>query len=106
MPSYDYICTNCGLDFEASHSMFIDPMKICPRCGQNSLIRQIGIPRVYVKPGDDECTLGLLADRNATRYSEEQKYVLKEKHKTKKQDVLEPMLGKGMSIKEYRKLDE
>jgi hypothetical protein len=87
--------------------MFIDPMKICPRCGQNTLIREIGIPRVYVKPGDDECTLGLLADRNATRFSEDQKQLLKEKHTTKKNyDLLEPMLGKGMSVKKYKRLEE
>jgi putative FmdB family regulatory protein len=84
MPIYDYTCQNCGYQFETNHSMFIDPLKICPICNKDTLLRDIGTPRTYIKPSDDSCSLGLLADRNRDRFSDDQKEMLKEKHRTKK----------------------
>lgn len=83
MPTYDYMCDNCGQELELQHSMFIDPVTECPSCLQNTLKRCVGIPRVYIKPSDDSCTLGLLADRNMERFSDDQKKHLANKHKTK-----------------------
>jgi putative FmdB family regulatory protein len=36
MPTYEYICNKCGLEFEALQSMSAAPLKICPedRCGR------------------------------------------------------------------------
>jgi len=36
MPTYEYVCEKCGLEFEAVRSMTAPPMKICPKevCGQ------------------------------------------------------------------------
>jgi putative FmdB family regulatory protein len=36
MPTYEYICNKCGLEFEVSRSMSAPPLKICPedRCGR------------------------------------------------------------------------
>ena len=31
MPTYEYICKKCGHEFEASHSMAVEALKICPR---------------------------------------------------------------------------
>jgi putative FmdB family regulatory protein len=35
MPTYEYICKKCGLEFEGSRSMSAAPLKTCPedRCG-------------------------------------------------------------------------
>jgi putative FmdB family regulatory protein len=30
MPTYEYVCEKCGLEFEASQSMSAAPLKICP----------------------------------------------------------------------------
>jgi len=35
MPTYDYECRVCGHTFEATQSMFDDPLKECPQCGKD-----------------------------------------------------------------------
>ena len=89
MPFYDYQCENCGFEFEIQHSMSINPLKTCPECRQDSLIRCINLPHVYVIPGDDTCSLGTLADRNGKRLSPDAQKMMKEKFKTKKRSELE-----------------
>lgn len=41
MPRYDYRCTDCGHEFEATQSMKDDPLSICPEC-DGALKRLIG----------------------------------------------------------------
>ena len=31
MPTYEYVCEKCGLEFEASQSMAAAPLRICPK---------------------------------------------------------------------------
>lgn len=33
MPTYEYVCTSCGADFDAFQSMSDPPLKTCPTCG-------------------------------------------------------------------------
>ena len=42
MPTYDYICNDCGHELEAFQRMSDDPLKDCPACGKPSLKRLIG----------------------------------------------------------------
>ena len=42
MPTYDYICDECGHEFEAYESIMLEPRKDCPECGQPRLRRKIG----------------------------------------------------------------
>ena len=42
MPTYDYICDNCGHEFETYQSMKDDKLTVCPNCGKDSLKRLIG----------------------------------------------------------------
>ncbi len=42
MPTYDYICNNCGHEFETYQSMKDDKLTVCPSCGKESLKRLIG----------------------------------------------------------------
>jgi len=42
VPTYDYRCDNCGHHFEALQSIKADPLKICPTCSQEKLVRLIG----------------------------------------------------------------
>ncbi len=41
MPTYDYFCKNCQYEFEEFQSMSADPIKVCPKCKQASVIRKI-----------------------------------------------------------------
>ena len=42
MPTYDYLCEQCGHRFEQFQSMSDDPLKKCPECKKNKLQRLIG----------------------------------------------------------------
>jgi len=33
MPTYEYVCKNCGCKFERFQMMTDEPIKICPECG-------------------------------------------------------------------------
>ncbi len=42
MPTYDYLCDNCGHKFEKFQSITARQMRKCPECGKNQLKRLIG----------------------------------------------------------------
>ena len=49
MPTYEYVCKKCGLEFEARQSMSAPALKVCPKelCGQKkwgrgAVAKQIG----------------------------------------------------------------
>src|SRR3954471_11706912 len=42
MPTYDYICDNCGHEFEAFEPITSKPQTDCPTCKQPKLRRKIG----------------------------------------------------------------
>ncbi len=42
MPTYEYQCDACGHELEEFQSMSAKPLKKCPECGKNKLVRQIG----------------------------------------------------------------
>ncbi len=42
MPTYDYICDDCGHEFEAYEPITADPRKDCPECHKETLRRKIG----------------------------------------------------------------
>jgi putative FmdB family regulatory protein len=42
MPTYDYQCDACGHEFEEFQSITAAPLKKCPKCGKNKLVRLIG----------------------------------------------------------------
>ena len=41
MPTYDYVCSQCGYKFELFQQMSEEPSKLCPECG-GKLERLIG----------------------------------------------------------------
>ena len=43
MPTYDYICENCGHQFEQFQSITAGPLRQCPKCRKKQLKRLIGI---------------------------------------------------------------
>jgi putative FmdB family regulatory protein len=42
MPTYDYICENCGYEFEQFQTIKARPLRKCPICKKNNLKRLIG----------------------------------------------------------------
>jgi len=42
MPTYQYICENCGHELERFESITSKPARKCPNCGKNKLKRLIG----------------------------------------------------------------
>ena len=42
MPTYEYICGNCGYEFEHFQSMKAKSLRKCPKCSKNKLKRLIG----------------------------------------------------------------
>ena len=42
MPTYEYVCENCGHEFEQFQSIAARPRRKCPACGKTSLKRLIG----------------------------------------------------------------
>ena len=42
MPTYDYICENCGHKFEQFQAIKAKPIRKCPRCGKREFKRLIG----------------------------------------------------------------
>ncbi len=42
MPTYDYLCKNCGHKFENFQPITAKPLKKCPKCSKMKLQRLIG----------------------------------------------------------------
>ena len=42
MPTYEYICQNCGAKFEVFQPMKDAPLKTCPRCKKGKVKRLVG----------------------------------------------------------------
>lgn len=42
MPTYDYLCDNCGHEFEQFQSITANPLRKCPDCKKMKLNRLIG----------------------------------------------------------------
>jgi putative FmdB family regulatory protein len=42
MPTYDYLCENCGYEFEQLQTIKAWPLRKCPICKKTSLKRLIG----------------------------------------------------------------
>ncbi len=42
MPTYGYVCENCGYEFERFQSITAGALRKCPKCGKVSLNRLIG----------------------------------------------------------------
>ncbi len=42
MPTYQYLCKNCGFEFEKFQSISARPLHKCPKCGKARVKRLIG----------------------------------------------------------------
>ena len=44
MPIYEYLCENCGHEFETLQKMSDAPLRDCPACDKESLKKKISAP--------------------------------------------------------------
>jgi putative FmdB family regulatory protein len=42
MPTYEYVCSKCGHEFEKFQSMRDEPLRTCPKCKKAALKRLVG----------------------------------------------------------------
>jgi putative FmdB family regulatory protein len=42
MPTYEYLCEDCGYEFERFQSITAKPLRRCPRCSKRGLKRLVG----------------------------------------------------------------
>jgi|TARA_Y100000996_G_C22318721_1_gene559378 putative FmdB family regulatory protein len=86
MPTYDYLCNECGCEFEQSHGFGKKPSP-CESCGSSDIKIVINqVPMAFVK--GEAKTLGQLADRNTSKmgsYELSEKRAKQEEGNLKKQ---------------------
>jgi putative FmdB family regulatory protein len=71
MPTYGYVCTNCGIDFEIYQSIHADSLTDCITCEtKNVLVRKIYAPLCLIK--GSPTTLGQLAERNTEKLGKDE----------------------------------
>ncbi len=51
MPIYEYRCEQCNHQLEALQKMSDDPLKKCPECGADSLIKKVSAAGFRLKGG-------------------------------------------------------
>ncbi len=51
MPIYEYRCDNCGHELEAIQKISEKPMKTCPECKEDALVKKISAAGFRLKGG-------------------------------------------------------
>ena len=49
MPLYEYLCNSCGHRFEKIVKFSDEPLRVCPKCGKESVEQLISAPAVQFK---------------------------------------------------------
>lgn len=49
MPIYEYICNDCGFEFEKIRSFSDSTTPICPSCEHENVGRKMGVPAIHFK---------------------------------------------------------
>ena len=49
--TYEYICTNCGHQWEAEQPISADPLESCPSCNQSTAKRQVSGGQGFILKG-------------------------------------------------------
>jgi putative FmdB family regulatory protein len=49
MPTYEYLCGECGYQFEELQKIVDDPLVTCPSCGKDSLRRLVSATAFHLK---------------------------------------------------------
>lgn len=96
MPTYDYLCSACGYEFEVYQSFTDKVKRTCPDCKKKTLERQIGCG-IAAFCQQDPTTIGQLGERNAKaagNTKRDEMIAQKEQDKVKAQQLLGKEPGK------------
>lgn len=97
MITYEYLCDDCGNNFEIEQSIKDKPINLCDNCNSTSIHRVIHCTTVFVDQGVK--TLGQLAERNTKKMG---KYELQDRREFHKKS--EELARHEASIEAARKL--
>ena len=95
MPTYDYVCDNCGHEFEEFQMMSAKPLKKCPECGKMQLRRLIGAGAGVIFKGSGFYE----TDYRSDSYSKDQKAAKSAKSAAKKEAAAPKSEGKKADSK-------
>lgn len=100
MPTYQYECRKCHHELEEFQQASDLPLTKCPSCKKNGLFRVLTGGLGFFLTGR---TVGAVADKNTSTFSNDFKSHLKNKNKTKKVDVLSSKIkNKGEVVKQEK----
>ena len=51
MPFYDYICAECGHEFDVLQKISDQPLSVCPQCNKPALSKKVTAPAFRLKGG-------------------------------------------------------
>jgi len=99
MPIYEYVCQQCGHDFEEMQKFSDPPVERCPECGSLEAQRKVSVSAFHLKGG------GWYKDGYGSKSTEEAKSKTDDtgKKETKKADSKKEAKAEGTAKKETTK---
>lgn len=102
MPTYEYVCNNCGHEFEQLQSITAGPLRKCPKCGRNKLKRLIGAGSGVIFKGSgfyetDYRSEGYKKDRESEKKTTTTKDTTKKEPETKPKETKQSQKDKSNS---------
>jgi putative FmdB family regulatory protein len=94
MPTYEYLCDNCGYEFEKFQSITAKVLRTCPKCKKNHLKRLIGAGGGLIFKGNGFYQTDYRSESYKKAVEEEKGSGKKEKEKSKSEDVVKVQKSK------------
>ena len=101
MPIYEYVCKNCGYEFENFQSISSEPIKVCPKCGHESVQRKVsgGVGLIFKGSGFYQTDYA----RKSVSYSADNEKDKKKVKSVEDKQKAESIAGKSTAEKEEKK---
>ena len=115
MPTYDYLCQQCGHEFELFQSITASPSRKCPQCGKHGLKRLIGKGAGIIFKGagfyetdyrSDNYRTGAASDKPATEKKPDKKAETKAETKSEGKDAKKDSASKPEGTKPKNEKDK
>jgi len=115
MPTYDYLCQQCGHEFELFQSITASPSRKCPQCGKHGLKRLIGKGAGIIFKGSgfyetdyrsENYRTGAANDKSSAEKKPDKKTDTKAETKSKSKEVKKDSAGKSEGTKPKNNKDK
>ncbi|MFA5252428.1 MAG: FmdB family zinc ribbon protein [Phycisphaerae bacterium] len=90
MPTYEYVCNNCGHEFEQMQMITAGPLRKCPKCGKSKLKRLIGAGSGLIFKGSGFYATDYRSEGYTKQKESEKKTTTAAKDTTKKEPEIKP----------------